>query len=132
MLNFGTARMRCADARCFRNATTLLAAWPNVMTCTERLRRVMSEDAEIIMSRTPALPSWLIGEVFQDHADVARVVSAECFVHAAQAVGEIGDVALGMCSNAGCGSPALTSSWRGTACGACAHQRGDRRWHTRE
>ena len=39
----------------FKKATMLFASWPKVMSWIARLRRVMSEIAEIIMSRVPAL-----------------------------------------------------------------------------
>ena len=55
MLNCGTAPNGPRCLALARKATTLLASWPNVISWIARLRRVMSEMAEIIMSRVPTL-----------------------------------------------------------------------------
>ena len=55
MLNCGTAPNGPRCLALARKATTLLASWPKVFSWIARLRRVMSEIAEIIMSRVPAL-----------------------------------------------------------------------------
>ena len=73
---------------------TLVVSLPNATRRIARLRRVMSDTAEISMSRVPAL-TFLVwsADFFDQHRDVPHAVVDHQGVHAAQRRGEIRDAA---------------------------------------